>query len=1041
MTHPNDPGRPSRPPVPNRGELPSRDDIVQEVMSIRSGRGSEAHDREHEIRRFRQTLLNRRGKFALLFAVCNDRVLQRTLTSELFARVSDLDPVELELTGQERGVLASLALAPGISEPLVVYGFDTLLPSSEADRERRERTLVELQHRRELFRDLGRPIVLWMPEYVFTMLGHEAVDFWSWRTGTFFFTDQSGPGVSGLETPAALPPIEPPREPESFNAVGRERELSAVLHALEEGRHVVLVGRAGVGKTSIARLAVQVAEHLFPDGAIFISLTPRPGEDDVAVTGLREIIRVLTPAVELPGSRVKLHAIYRDLLEGRRTLVVVDDVPDEKVARLFLPPPKCQLLLTSRVQLNLPTTEIIQIGALDLAESVRLLRTLMPETSAADARALSEWSGGEPLALRLAAGILNADRSLEPVKLIRALQPTKGSQTARYDTSTAVSRLIRAASDRLTPEEQRVLRAIAVFPTNFTIEAASAVSGENVELVLSRLQTYGLVTQERPNRFNIAPLVREYVCSRTGTLELHAAKYRHSRYFASILQTADELYRRPGPESGKEGLQLFETEWTNIQQGQAWAASHAESDEDAASLCVVYSVAAPNLTRARLSAYTRLEWLVAALDVARRRGAPELIGMLLLDAAEAHRTLGAPNRAAEYEREAGEWYTRLLTDATNGGNIRARAHAYSALAAQAFDEGDFSTATDRYITLSRVARDAAAPAVEAYAYGKLGEIARVRGDLAGAEDWYMRALSILAESDGNSVLLAQFLSGLIAVAYDRGAWDEAERWAREALELQEMLGDRAAVAALYHELGAIARRRGELGVAEIWFRRALEVQEALGNRRAVAALYHNLADILGRRADFTGAERLLQQTLREEENLGNSNGVAVASLQLGQLSLSQGNASMAEQWLRSAVDTAERLGNNTLRARATFLLAEASELRGDFERAASKYRVALEYSREIGDAELADAIMFRLAHLLTKWGRTEEGVRTNLEGLVESLQLGIRGDPQPNLQLLATQRELLGVERFNVLLRDRLEGKTADRIVDALTDFLAHARK
>ncbi|HEX8273673.1 MAG TPA: tetratricopeptide repeat protein [Longimicrobiaceae bacterium] len=1035
MTDATDLGEENRQPASSGGDLPSRDNVVREVVGIRTRHAAGVEDREHELRRLRQTLLNRRGRFAMLFAVCNDRVLQRKLTRDLFSRVPNLTPVELEITGEEYEVLEALSSSPGAPDPLVVYGIERLLPSSDEGQDRRVRTLVELQHRRDLFATLERPVLLWMPEYVFSMLGHEAVDFWSWRTATFFFGDQpAAPHVSEMRGAATLPPIVSTGR--TFLApavVGREREMKAVLEALQEGGHVVIVGSGGVGKTYMARLVAREADHLFPDGTIFVSLQADAGKRDAAA-GLREIIRTLAPAAESPVGDVRLYAVYRDLLQGKRALVVVDDVPDEKTARLFLPPPKCQLLLTSRVQLKLPGATVITVGALDREEAVHMLQTLVPRVSAGDGRMLADCFGGDPLSLRLAAGILNADDSLRTTDFINALQREWVERSRPGQNPPATSRLLDALFPDLTPGEMRVLGVISVFPRDFSSEAAAAVCGGDVGAVLTRLQLYGLLAEEQPDRYRIPALVRDYVRAKVEASDLEAAERRHSQYFCELLERAESIYPRGGS-APEVGVRLFEAEWTNIRQGQSWAASHANHDEDAAILCVNYALAAPHLTRVRLPAQTRLEWLEAALSVEKRRSASGVLGVLLLEAAELHRKLGAPDRAAEYEREAGEWYSRLLASATERGDLQAQAHASEALAARAVANRDFATAVERYATLALAAHAAEAPALEAYAYQMRGEVELARGNLDSAEEWYLKALATLQDSGNSPTALAQCFAGLSDLAAMRRDWDGAEIWALKALELQETLGDRLAVGARYRQLGNAARHQGEFESAERWFRRALEIQELLGDRPQIAHLLHELGDVITKLGRVDEGTSLLLRSLREYESLGDLHGSAVAVFVLGVSALRNGELQTAESWFRRALDTAERIGDRRMVAQATLWLGRVHERRGDFERAAAEYRKALEISRVNRDRMLTDQSSFSVAGVLTKMGRLEEGVITNLDSLLETIQLGERGDPRPNLQLLAAQQDLTGADRLKVLLRERLESELAASVLKALDQY------
>ncbi len=156
----------------------SRDSVVESIVRLNEDEESAVvGDREHQLRRLIQTLRNRKDRFALIFVVCNEAPLRRKLTQEVKENLSDQDLFELHLTGKENSLLDNLLRISGAPHPLFVFGLENLLPSSDEDKLRREETLQELQLRREQFRKLSRPLVLWMPEYAYTLIGQQAVDF------------------------------------------------------------------------------------------------------------------------------------------------------------------------------------------------------------------------------------------------------------------------------------------------------------------------------------------------------------------------------------------------------------------------------------------------------------------------------------------------------------------------------------------------------------------------------------------------------------------------------------------------------------------------------------------------------------------------------------------------------------------------------------------------------------------------------------------------------------------------------------------------
>ena len=89
-------------------------------------------------------------------------------------------------------------------------------------------------------------------------------------------------------------------------------------------------------------------------------------------------------------------------------------------------------------------------------------------------------------------------------------------------------------------------------------------------------------------------------------------------------------------------------------------------------------------------------------------------------------------------------------------------------------------------------------------------------------------------------------------AEDQGRLEEAEDWYRQALTIEEELGDRRGMATTYRQLGITAEDRGRLEEAEDWYRQALTIKEDLGNRPSLALTYAQL----GLLAEDRGQARL-----------------------------------------------------------------------------------------------------------------------------------------------------------------------------------------
>jgi tetratricopeptide (TPR) repeat protein len=113
----------------------------------------------------------------------------------------DLAPVIVELDESIGDPLEAVRerLPEGSRGPILLLGLERSNPSRGNDRP----VLRELNLQRPLWRELGRPVVLWVPEYLLALLGHEAPDFIDWRSDTLEFpVSVDAPGTERVFEPS-----------------------------------------------------------------------------------------------------------------------------------------------------------------------------------------------------------------------------------------------------------------------------------------------------------------------------------------------------------------------------------------------------------------------------------------------------------------------------------------------------------------------------------------------------------------------------------------------------------------------------------------------------------------------------------------------------------------------------------------------------------------------------------------------------------------------------------------------------------------------
>ncbi|MBY0457345.1 MAG: hypothetical protein K2V38_08415 [Gemmataceae bacterium] len=296
-----------------------------------------------------------------------------------------------------------------------------------------------------------------------------------------------------LLLPAAEEPISStlraaPLFPSSLvDFTGREDELDRIATRLRgKGQSVgissALRGMGGVGKTVTAiEAAWEVKDH-FPDGLFFLRLGGMSEQSLTPVQAMSQLISDFRPDVgKLPDDERELQSAYRQVLEGKKALVLLDDAKDEDQVRGLLGVRSVAFVVTSRHALALDGVESIRLGVLPPDEAFTLLRGIVGQKgSDEELRTVCESCGWLPLALRVAGDFLRLHENWPLPKYIAALQDEskrlerlKGKSPDRD-----VEAVLGLSAAELVRENSKLAerwQLLSVFPADFEALAAAWV--------------------------------------------------------------------------------------------------------------------------------------------------------------------------------------------------------------------------------------------------------------------------------------------------------------------------------------------------------------------------------------------------------------------------------------------------------------------------------------------------------------------------------------------------------------------------------------
>jgi predicted ATPase/DNA-binding XRE family transcriptional regulator len=305
---------------------------------------------------------------------------------------------------------------------------------------------------------------------------------------------------NGIARPLATLCDEAPHRVASF--VGRADEVRALLRLVERHRLVTITGTGGIGKTSVAvEVASRIARH-FADGVRFVDLASLADPSLVAPS--------IAAAFEIQEASEMTPAAVAARIAGKRALIVLDTCERvsgsvAEVAHVLLGATRfLRILATSRHMLGtsaessfrlspltmppLGPINAVEAGAFDAVSLFANRAALvdgdfrMTDENAPLVAGIVRRLDGVPLAIELSAahlGSLNLSAlSEELYARLHGVDRGQSIVASRHDT---LADSFDWSYELLTPREQRFLRRLATFAEGCTLEAATAVCGEEDE--------------------------------------------------------------------------------------------------------------------------------------------------------------------------------------------------------------------------------------------------------------------------------------------------------------------------------------------------------------------------------------------------------------------------------------------------------------------------------------------------------------------------------------------------------------------------------
>jgi tetratricopeptide (TPR) repeat protein len=735
-----------------------------------------------------------------------------------------------------------------------------------------------------------------------------------------------------LDAPGAVVPKWPARRQvprllptDLADFTGRDEQMRAILAELARADGTapqavpvaVIVGKSGVGKTSLAVHASHAVVASFTDGQLYADLH---GASNPAgpTRVLERFLRALgVSGAQVPDSLDERAEMYRNMLAERKVLVVLDDARDESDVLPLLPGSgSAAVIITSRSRLSgLAGAVHIEVNVFDTDKSLGLLGRIAGGTrvraQAEDAAAIAEYCGHLPLALRIAGARLAA----RPHWTVRQLALRLANETGRLDElqhgnmgiRSSLSLIYESTSERARQLFRRLpLLDLPAFSSwlgaallDVSVDCAEELFDDLVSAQLIEATSTG---SGSPSQYRFHDLIRVFARERLAAEE--SVDERRAA-FARVL-----------------GTLLFLTEEANRRY---YGGAYVGLRNDAELWPLPAHVLEPLIANP-LAWYER-ERVTLALGVrqAAQAGFVESCWSLALNAVTLF----------EFRCYFDDWQesSEIALEAAR------RAHDVRGQAAMLYSFGSLYIAQQRFdaarqvfneaVELFRAADDDQGMAL---VVRHIAFIDRMSGRLDEATKHYEQALATFRRTE-DKIATAYVLHSLAQVRMERDDLCGAMRMLSEALELCRAAHCVRVEAQVLHRMGEYHLLAGALADAipafDLALARTREIDDPIGEAYALQGI--GVANI--RSGDFGAARDALLRAAALADSIGESLAGARALLGLSELALASGDPRNAVIAGKQASDMFRDMGVLLYIVRALDLLGEAYAALGDADAA------------------------------------------------------------------------------------------------------------
>jgi tetratricopeptide (TPR) repeat protein len=633
---------------------------------------------------------------------------------------------------------------------------------------------------------------------------------------------------------------------------GREKEIEELKAAFSRG--AVISGVSGGGGI----------------GMLGTSENPLAPEEV-----MRRILEPFYPNQKLPDQPEQLQGLYQQTFAKQKALLLLDNAANAAQVRPLIPPAPSAAIITSRQHFTLTEFDLtpLRLDVLSPEKAREFLRAMsskLKDAPDAEVDELAALCGHLPLALRVAASLLNDRADWTPATLLNRLaeERTRLSRLKR-EGDLDVESTLSLSYNLLDDDLKTKFRQLGVFTAPFVKISAQAVwdlqDETETDDYLGKLANRSLLSllslplgENNLQAYVLHDLTRLFAESRLleNQEQAQSAIMRHADHFLGWGSDANTLYKK-GNENILLGLAQFRFIWAHLLSAYERLLpdqkSHARPDE-ADRWLSDFPLRCTYVLDLHLPPRQKIPILEAALDAARRLGDKGDEGNDLGNLGLAYADLGDARKAIEFHEQQ-------LVIVREIGDRRGEGNDLGNLGLAYADLGDARKAIEFHEQQLVIVREIGDRRGEGAALGNLGNAYAALGDARKAIEFYEQALMIAREigdrrGEGNAL-------GSLGLAYaDLGDVNKAIEFHEQALLIHREIGDRRGEGNALGNLGLAYAALGDARKAIEFYEQNLSIAREIGDRRGEGAALGNLGNAYKTLGENEKAKQVWEQALQ-----------------------------------------------------------------------------------------------------------------------------------------------------------------------------------